>query len=298
MAEEHTPTFAELLRRSRRAAGLSQEDLAERAGLSARAISALERGVNRSPRRDTLDMLADALDLSFEERQVWESVRRSQALRSSVKESKTRQRRAVAPLTNLPSNSTRFFGRDNELALLTSMLREPETRLVTLTGPGGSGKTRLALQVAGSTFTSVPSGPPDLSTQGPGLKEVVRRFGRRYGALGTVESLHSCSVEAVRHRENHQGIEHVEDWTKRHRDAVVRHDDQAEKQADGQGNPAAGQVERRHETACDHHCRCAGDARRQHRLGMKELVHVSSPALHWLHLSGSLVATAGFSRQV
>ena len=58
MAEEQTADFAQLLRQARRVAGLSQEELAERAGLSARAISALERGINRAPRRDTLDMLA------------------------------------------------------------------------------------------------------------------------------------------------------------------------------------------------------------------------------------------------
>jgi class 3 adenylate cyclase/WD40 repeat protein len=82
MAEEHEPDFAELLRRARRAAGVTQEELAERAGLSARAISALERGVNRAPRRDTLDMLADALGLDAAERRRWERLRREQAVRA------------------------------------------------------------------------------------------------------------------------------------------------------------------------------------------------------------------------
>src|SRR5688500_16833308 len=82
MREEHEPDFAELLRRARRAAGLSQEELAERAGLSARAISALERGVNRAPRRDTLDMLADALGLDPAERRRWERLRREQSART------------------------------------------------------------------------------------------------------------------------------------------------------------------------------------------------------------------------
>jgi transcriptional regulator with XRE-family HTH domain len=60
--------FGGLLRRYRRAAGLSQEALAERARLSVRGVSALERGVNRAPRSDTLRLLESALGLAPEER--------------------------------------------------------------------------------------------------------------------------------------------------------------------------------------------------------------------------------------
>ena len=49
---------------------------------------------------------------------------------------------------NLPLQSTEFFGRTAEISAIATMLRSPGTRLVTLTGPGGAGKTRLALQVA------------------------------------------------------------------------------------------------------------------------------------------------------
>lgn len=50
--------------------------------------------------------------------------------------------------TNLPSQATPFIGRQRELAALTDLLRRDDVRLVTLTGPGGIGKTRLSLQVA------------------------------------------------------------------------------------------------------------------------------------------------------
>ena len=50
-------SFSTLLKRYRQAAGLSQESLAARSGLSARAISDLERGINRTPRYDTLELL-------------------------------------------------------------------------------------------------------------------------------------------------------------------------------------------------------------------------------------------------
>lgn len=49
---------------------------------------------------------------------------------------------------NLPAQATALIGRERELAHLIALLREPHTRLVTLTGPGGTGKTRLALQIA------------------------------------------------------------------------------------------------------------------------------------------------------
>jgi predicted ATPase/DNA-binding XRE family transcriptional regulator len=63
-----TVTFGELLRRFRKAAGLTQEQLAERAGLSRRGINDLERGARRTPRRDTLTLLIEALKLAEEHR--------------------------------------------------------------------------------------------------------------------------------------------------------------------------------------------------------------------------------------
>src|SRR5262245_66114625 len=63
------PIFGDTLRELRRAAGLTQAELAERANLSPRGLSDLERGVNRRPRRETLLALADAFNLSDEERE-------------------------------------------------------------------------------------------------------------------------------------------------------------------------------------------------------------------------------------
>ncbi|NBH03022.1 helix-turn-helix transcriptional regulator, partial [Amycolatopsis sp. SID8362] len=61
-------SFGARLRRLRRAAGLTQETLAEASGLSAQAVGALERGERRFPHRETLDRLADALDLAGDAR--------------------------------------------------------------------------------------------------------------------------------------------------------------------------------------------------------------------------------------
>src|SRR5438270_13097549 len=73
MPKTDSPVFAALLRRHRVAAELTQEALAELAGLSVRGISDLERGVNRAPYVATILRLADALQLSQEQRDELES---------------------------------------------------------------------------------------------------------------------------------------------------------------------------------------------------------------------------------
>src|SRR5947209_19999198 len=71
VGREESSSFGSLLLRHRRAAGLTQEELAEQAGLSVRAISDIERSVRR-PRRDTAELLLAALQLSPEERARFE----------------------------------------------------------------------------------------------------------------------------------------------------------------------------------------------------------------------------------
>src|SRR5260221_5497124 len=68
--------FSALLRRRRLAAGLTQQELAERSTVSTRAISELERDINRRPQRETLRLLADGLALSGEERDRFVTVAR------------------------------------------------------------------------------------------------------------------------------------------------------------------------------------------------------------------------------
>ncbi|GAC1327210.1 MAG: hypothetical protein NVSMB22_18640 [Chloroflexota bacterium] len=136
-----TRTFGALLRRYRAERGLTQEELAERAGLSVRGISDLERGVNRVPYQSTIARLIEALTLSAEAASVLEAAG-------------SRRRGPTAPGTALPVALTSFVGRERDLASAGELVRE--SRLVTLTGVGGSGKTRLALELAAQLQAEYP----------------------------------------------------------------------------------------------------------------------------------------------
>lgn len=145
----HPHEFGDLLKQYRIAAGLSQEALAERAHLSARAISDLERGVRRAARHDTVRLLAQALDLSSPDQAALDAVvrrRRGPAVRPPAL--------SLRPTRQLPVPPTPLIGREREEAAVTHLLRRADIRLLTLTGTPGVGKTRLALQVAGGLGAS------------------------------------------------------------------------------------------------------------------------------------------------
>src|SRR5947209_8388628 len=134
--------FGVLLQRYRRAGGLTQEALAERAGLSVRGISDLERGLRRTPQRATVEMLADAFGLGAPERAALADA----APRRPAPPGPRAPR--PSPPADLPTPPTPLVGRERELAAALALLGGGAVRLLTLVGPGGVGKTRLGLQLA------------------------------------------------------------------------------------------------------------------------------------------------------
>lgn len=148
-------TFGSRLRHYRERAGLSQEALAERAGLAASAIAALERGRRQHPRAHTVRQLADALGLAGEERTALLAVARATPASESVVSATPADRDRRLP--SLPIPATNLIGRESELAAATLLLAGG-VRLLTLTGPGGAGKTRLALAVAAGLVANYPDG--------------------------------------------------------------------------------------------------------------------------------------------
>lgn len=141
MATAQPLTFAQALRRTRLAAGLTQEELAARAGLAPRSLSDLERGVRRAPYRNTVERLANALQLPAPERAILEAAARpgislsAVAARSQDTEGRDHMR--------LP-----LVGRAHELERLERLLAGDGPPLLLLAGEPGIGKTRLLREAA------------------------------------------------------------------------------------------------------------------------------------------------------
>ena len=132
-------SFGDLLRRYRDSANITQEDLAARTGLTPQAIGLLERGKRRRPHSYTVGKLAEGLELTGSKRTRFESAARSSSAHHAT-DSPSHY--------NLPIPPTPLIGRDEEVTMVARLLHQVEVRLLTLTGPGGVGKTRLALEVA------------------------------------------------------------------------------------------------------------------------------------------------------
>ena len=122
--------FGDLLRQHRNAARLTQEDLAEQAGLSVDTISLLERGEHRRPHRYTMQSLAEALGLSQQDRIRFEMAARMPTVRADTHGTRS---------TDLPSPLTPFIGREREVEEARQRLLHPDVRHLTLTCPGGVG---------------------------------------------------------------------------------------------------------------------------------------------------------------
>src|SRR5918999_3073488 len=138
-------SLAAMIRGRRASARLTQEELAEKAGISVRTISDIERGLRRSVYRDTAERLAEALEVEGAEKHNFILVARG---REDAHEPGLRPPAISPGRKRVPVPPTPLIGREREMEMLLRAFRDGSIRSISLTGPGGIGKTRLAVEAA------------------------------------------------------------------------------------------------------------------------------------------------------
>ena len=159
MSGSQSPSLGEIVRTHRIRSGWSQEALSEASGVSVRTISDLERGHRAFTHLETARLLGAALGLTTPELQEFLA-----AARPVDREPDARNQPSTATSeparwnASLPRSGSMLFGREAELALLAELIRPASGTIVTLTGPGGVGKTSLAIEAARLTAPAFADG--------------------------------------------------------------------------------------------------------------------------------------------
>lgn len=168
-------SFGEWVRRRREALDLTRPELAACAGCSVSALRKIEAD-ERRPSRQLAELLAGCLQLTAEEQprflEAARGVRPVARLGAPAPQGITAVSRLPSPVPpgpearsspagacwNLPAPATPLVGREVEMASIAALLDDPGCRLLTLVGPGGIGKTRLAIEVACNVWPRFPDG--------------------------------------------------------------------------------------------------------------------------------------------
>lgn len=145
-------SFGNWVRRRRKALDLTQPELATRVGCSVSAIFKIESD-ERRPSHQIAELLAKHLEIPVEQHDLFIKVARQEKTVDHLERLPPLSTPQPVPgsnpvKANLPIPLTSLIGREHELQMVIQQVQDPACRLLTLTGPGGVGKTRLALEVA------------------------------------------------------------------------------------------------------------------------------------------------------
>ena len=152
-------SFGEWLKRRRKAAGLTQEQLAQQVSCSTITLRKIE-AEERRPSEQIAGRLAEIFNVSQSEQTNFIRFARGD-LRftpTEIKEDTPWHISTKSPRSNLPATVTSLIGREQEIALVREYLLNPNIHLVTLIGPPGIGKTRLGLEAARAILPDFPDG--------------------------------------------------------------------------------------------------------------------------------------------
>jgi predicted ATPase/DNA-binding XRE family transcriptional regulator len=154
-------TFGEWVKKRRKGLDITQEELARRVGCSVSAVFKIEAG-QRRPSLQIAELLAEHLEIPQDQRAAFLKIARQQkstaALDSIQPVSGLVQISARQNQDSLPLPASPIVGREHEIGMVIQQLRDSACRLLTLTGPGGVGKTRLALEVGRQLRSFFPDG--------------------------------------------------------------------------------------------------------------------------------------------
>jgi predicted ATPase/transcriptional regulator with XRE-family HTH domain len=170
-------SFGTWVKRRRKALDLTQQELAKQIGCSPSLIFKIESD-ERRPSRQMAELLAEKLDVPAEQRPLFLKTARQEKSPDSLDVIPPLSAlEAVSPPkpahSHLPVSPTPLIGREHELNLIPKQLHEPSCRLLTLTGPGGIGKTRLAIEVGHVLKPRFADGVYFISLAGVGMPDSV-----------------------------------------------------------------------------------------------------------------------------
>jgi predicted ATPase/transcriptional regulator with XRE-family HTH domain len=164
--------FGEWVKQRRKMLDLTQDELARKSGCSVFALRKIESGVRR-PSKQLAELLAKSLEIPSGEIESFIRAARGELslerLRSPTlgllavdfppsPPSSFQDTRPPPPVSNIPHQLTPLIGREAELVAMGKLFKDPQCRLLTLTGVGGIGKTRLAIEFAARERSAFPGG--------------------------------------------------------------------------------------------------------------------------------------------
>jgi predicted ATPase/Tfp pilus assembly protein PilF/DNA-binding XRE family transcriptional regulator len=152
-------SFGEWLKRRRKAAGLTQQQLALQISCSTSALKKLEANVRR-PSSQIVDQLSKFFNIRQEEQTAFLRFARGdwRSVPTEIKEDTPWRPSTKSPRSNLPASISLLVGREQAIADIRDYLSKEDIRLVTLIGPPGIGKTRLSIETARTELSKFPDG--------------------------------------------------------------------------------------------------------------------------------------------